>query len=110
MCVFCHLLEKDDQAGKADRQCGRGCVLLPPPSLSQGWAECTAELVSCQDTLGFLLDPLNLHLGLSLRDFPTSLLRSGPSHFWSLHHQILWLHSLGTQYVHWDCLEVLFTV
>ena len=99
MCVFCHLLEKDDQAGKADRQCGRGRALLPPPSLSQGWAEGTAELVSCQDTLGFLVDPPYSYLGLSLRDFPTSLPRSGPSHFRSLHHRILWPHSLGTQYV-----------
>lgn len=39
MCVFCHLLEKDHRAWKADQQSGGGCALLGPASLSQGWAE-----------------------------------------------------------------------
>ena len=95
MCVFCHLLEKDHQAWKADRQCGRGCALLVPPSLSQGWAEYTAKLVKCHDVLGFLLDHLNSQPELSHRDFPTSLLSSGPSCFGSLHHSIIWPHSSG---------------
>lgn len=69
LCVFCHLLEKDHQAWKADRQCGRGCALLVPPSLSQGWAEYTAKLVKCHDVLGFLLDHLNSQPELS-QGFP----------------------------------------
>lgn len=76
-------------------QCGRGCALLAPPSLSQGWAEYTAKLIRCQDALGFLLGHLGSQLESSHRDCPTSLLSSGPRCFGSLHHSILWPHYSG---------------
>lgn len=95
MCVFCHLLEKDHQAWKADWLV---CTPGPTVPLCQP-GQSTAKLIKCDDALGFRLDHFNLQLELSYRNLPKLLsLRSsglatlGPGCFESLHH-ILWPHS-----------------